>query len=395
MWTLETASLALAAVLGAVTLRDHWTLSRAMRPRPLPPRLARYPSISVIRPIKGRDPELAENVRSGLEHGYPGEVESLFVFDDEHEYGIAIVEEVIAEYREAGNSDRIEILICGPPPPDRTGKLNAMLLGVRRARGELIAFADSDIRTDRDALRILVETMFHSKGVGCTFAPAVVSERARSLGDAVCAMLLNGLYTPAAARETLSSDSELPFVLGQLMLFTRPVLDAIGGLESLRGQLVDDLYIGVLVRRAGYRNVASTHPIRIIQYGLSPREALSRYTRWLTFSRTGIPQWSFKRPIALRAILFWVGFGAMLGFALSVQWLSAAAFAALATGVAASVNALHNRTGCAPLRARHWIASAVLILLAPLLLARVHLLQRRVEWRGRVYELDANSRLAG
>jgi hypothetical protein len=131
MWTLETASLALAAVLGAVTLRDHWTLSRAMRPRPLPPRLARYPSISVIRPIKGRDPELAENVRSGLEHGYPGEVESLFVFDDEHEYGIAIVEEVIAEYREAGNSDRIEILICGPPPPDRTGKLNAMLLGVR------------------------------------------------------------------------------------------------------------------------------------------------------------------------------------------------------------------------------------------------------------------------
>ena len=73
---------------------------------------------------------------------------------------------------------------------------------------------------------------------------------------------------------------------------------------------------------------------------------------------------------------------------------AALAFALLSAGAVASTNALHNLTGCAPLRPRHWIAPAVLFVLAPFVFGRIHFLQHRMAWRGRVYELDRHSRLA-
>lgn len=394
MPTIELICVAAAAALGALVWWDHRRLWRAMEPRRQPARLRHYPSVTVIRPTKGLDPDLDLNARSGLDHGYPGEVETFFIFDDEREPGLPIVEKAVREHRDSGRSGSADILFCGQPPASRTGKLNAMIQGIRRARGEVIVFCDSDVRTDRDALRVLVETLLQSERAGSAFAPVVVSEPATSLADAACAMLLNGLYTPAACGELAARGGDLPFILGQLMAFTRKSLNAIGGLEGMRGELVDDLHIGALIERAGLRNVASSHPIRIIQYGLDARQGMKDFVRWMTFSRTGIPQWSFKLPIILRAVVVVASIFAGVALAATGHGVAAAVFAVLAVGTTASVNALHNHTGCAPLRPRHWIAPVVIFLLAPYAFGRIHLTQSRVDWRGRAYELDRSSRLA-
>lgn len=341
-----------AAALGGLAWRDHVVLARAMAPRPRPPRLSDYPSVTVIRPIKGLDADLELNVRAGLDHGYPGDVETLFIFDDENEPGLQIVEKAVAEHRDSGRPGSAQILFCGQPPAGRTGKLNAMIQGVGRAEGQLLAFCDSDVRTDRDDLRVLVETLLTTRGAGSAFAPVVVSEAARTFGDAACAMLLNGFYTPFSNRVIATRDGELPFILGQFMVFSRESLAAIGGLENVGGQLVDDLYIGQLIRAAGLRNIASPKPIRIIQYGLDAVTAVKHFGRWMTFSRNGIPQWSFKVPIFVRATAFVLSFAALVWCALRGDLLGASAAAALGTGIIASVDALHNATGCAPLQPR-------------------------------------------
>lgn len=385
--------LAGAAALGGLVWRDHRVLARAMAPRPQPPRLDVYPSVTIIRPIKGLDPDLDINVRAGLDHGYSGEVETLFIFDDENEPALPVVEKAISEHRDSGRPGRADILFCGQPPAGRTGKLNAMIQGVRRAEGQLVAFCDSDVRIDRDSLRVLVETLMAKPGTGSAFAPVVVSEAPRGIADAACAMLLNGLYTPASCKLLQAEDGELPFILGQFMIFSRESLAAIGGLENAGGQIVDDLYIGQLVRRAGLHNVASPHPIRIIQYGLGRVEALKNFARWMTFSRAGIPQWSFKAPIIFRAVTFILSLAALVWCALRGDALGAAAAAALGVAVVASVNVLHNATGCAPLRRRHWVAPALIFMLTPFIFARIHLIQNRMAWRGRVYALKG-ARLA-
>jgi hypothetical protein len=52
---------------------------RAIRRRAYPIEPGCYPSLSVIRPIKGLDYGMEDNLRAALDHGYPGEVETFFL----------------------------------------------------------------------------------------------------------------------------------------------------------------------------------------------------------------------------------------------------------------------------------------------------------------------------
>ncbi|MDX1649274.1 MAG: glycosyltransferase [Myxococcota bacterium] len=379
------------ALLAGIAYR-HRQLVRALGPVAEPKPLAAHPSLSVIRPIKGVDAGLRENLRSAFRVTWPSAVEILFVLDDEDEPALPSVREAIEEEGRATGL-RAEIVFCGPPPPGRTGKLHAMIAGVARARGEVLAFVDSDVRTDPAVMGDLVATLLADDEVGSAFAPIVVSEPPRTLGDAVYALLLNALYTPDATRVARRNHGELPFILGQCMAIRREAVEAIGGLEAAQGQIVDDLYIGQLLRRAGLRNRMGTRPVRIVQFGLGPGEALRTYARWITFSRRGLPDWRFKAPIALRVAWFWVG---LLGAAWAVAQggvVLAAGFASVAIALVASLARLQHHVTGRPLAWRHKPAPAVLCALAPVVVARIYL-QRSLGWRGRTYRLDPRARLA-
>ena len=148
-----------SAALALEVLRAHWQLGRNLDPSVRTREPARYPSLTVIRPIRGLDVEAIENLRAALDTGYPGECETLFVLDDEQEPALALIRQAMREARAAGRAVDARVLFAGRPPAGRTGKLNAMIVGLQAARGELVAFADSDIRPDREALRALVRTL--------------------------------------------------------------------------------------------------------------------------------------------------------------------------------------------------------------------------------------------
>jgi hypothetical protein len=71
----------MGALLAAIAVHHFVLLRRTPAPRRRAAGLARYPSLTVVRPIKGVDSGLEENLAAALDHGYPGEVETLFVFD--------------------------------------------------------------------------------------------------------------------------------------------------------------------------------------------------------------------------------------------------------------------------------------------------------------------------
>jgi cellulose synthase/poly-beta-1,6-N-acetylglucosamine synthase-like glycosyltransferase len=148
-----------SAALALEVLRSHWQLGRNLDPSVRARAPARYPSLTVVRPIRGLDTEAIENLRAALDTGYPGECETLFVLDDEREPALALIHQAMREARAAGRAVDARVLFAGRPPAGRTGKLNAMIVGLHAARGELVAFADSDIRPDREALRALVRTL--------------------------------------------------------------------------------------------------------------------------------------------------------------------------------------------------------------------------------------------
>jgi len=381
-----------AAALLGFAWRVHRSLACALAPQPPPPRLDDYPSVSVIRPIRGLDADAEENLRAGLDHGYPGEVETLFVFDDEREPVVPIVHQAIEQHRAAGGRDRIEVLYCGAPPPGRTGKLHAMIHGLRQARGDLVAFVDSDVLADRDTLRVTVETLVGDPKAGSAAAPAVVTPEPLSVWDAASNLLLNGFYNPTSRLMARRHGGTLPFIMGQFMVLRREALLAIGNLEDVAGNFVDDIQIGQHMERAGFRNRLTPRPVALIWKGVGFAEFVQNFRRWMTFSR-GFPWMPFKWSVAWRVSVFFAGVAGATAFAAAGHGVAALAWLSPALAVNASVLRLHKAMGGHPIAARHGFAPALVLLLIPWIFVRVYT-QKQVEWRGRVYELDPRGRLA-
>jgi len=383
------------SVLGVGVLAHvGWTylrLAHSLRRRGLARgQVARYPSITVIRPVRGCDAGAADNFLAALDMDYPGETETLFLFDDDRDPGLPVARRAVLAHRASGRPGRAEVRVVGAPPPGCTGKLHAMIVGSALARGELVAFGDSDTRPDRDVLRVTVETLLTTPGAGSAFAPVVVNQPKRAAGDVLYALMLNVMYGAWAALAA-GPRRELPFIMGQLMVFRREALVVVGGVGCARGQIVDDMYIGQRVHAAGYRNVMSAHPLHVFTSGMTLRQYLPIYRRWITF-RSGLP-FSFTRRQWLFGAEYFFGLGGVVVALATAHALAALAPAAAVVAVSLSLGALDRRAGGAPIPLRLAWAQFVLLPLAPAILFW-NFVQGRVDWRGRCYDLVRGARLA-
>ena len=114
----------LAALITAVSLvfliqlaLAHRHAERAFhrRERERPPPLDDYPSVTVIRPVKGADVEQRENFAAALDNGYPGEIETVFVFEDEQDPGYPLAREAVDAHLRSGGQGAARIdLVVGP-----------------------------------------------------------------------------------------------------------------------------------------------------------------------------------------------------------------------------------------------------------------------------------------
>ncbi len=384
----------LSMVLLLEVLRSHRILRNSLLDRQRTMLADRYPSVTVIRPIKGLDVGVEQNIAAALDTGYPGDVETIFVFDDKDEPALPLVRQAMAKHEVRGKFGKARVLLCGQPPPGHTCKLNAMIKALEVANGELVAFADSDIRPDRRALTSVVETLLEHPEAGSAFSPVVSSMQPLTLGDAGYALLLNGLYGVAANAASRRRGGKLPFIMGQFMVLRREAIEAIGGLETARGQLVDDMYLGARIKEEGYDNMVCPHTVPVIQQGMTLTEFWGVYRRWIAFGRSGLPGVDFKITSFLHGLVYWAGLtGVALGAWLGL-WHVAALCALAPVAVAASITVLHGALGGAPLQPRHWLVALGLLLVAPAVFASL-LTNKQVSWRGRTYELGLDSRLSG
>jgi ceramide glucosyltransferase len=360
----------------AALLRLH---ERTSRP------LATYPSVTVIRPVKGPDVEQEANFRAAVDHRYPGPIETIFVFEDEHDPGYQAARDAIDERVATTGKTDARILLSGRPPAGRTGKIHNMIVAMKHATGELVAFGDSDSRPDQRVLTDLVEHLMHDPGAGAAFAPAMTPSAPRTAGDVGHNLVLNAFLTANTEGE-LGASRELPFLVGQLMIFRRRVIDAMGGIECAEGQLVDDLFLGAQVVRVGYRNLMGTHPLHIISHGLSLGGFFRLWRRWLLVGRSGIP-FSFAAPFVVRATSFFLALALAITAASVGEPLVALAPLALFLIEGLYYVRLNQLVGGAPVPLRYvWMAWMPYLAAVPI--GASMLLKPRVSWRGHVYQLS-------
>jgi ceramide glucosyltransferase len=360
---------------------------RAIRPRPEPAVLATWPSISIIRPIKGLDSGIEDNLRAAFHSGYAGDREILFVMDDDQEPAHPYVQRAIDEARGTRPEIRARIVLSGQPPAQRTGKLNAMIVGLQATSHELVAFVDSDIREDSRDLRVMMATLQADPQAGAVFPTVISREPPETLGDVGYAVMLNGLYEPAALATAHLLGGELPFIMGHMMVLKREAITAIGGLESAEGQLVDDMFLGKRLKEFGYRNKLSPKPATIIQQGTSTGEFIQILIRWIAFSMTGLPLLTCKLPHWLTGVSFWIGLivAVLAGVNGSPSLAFLAGFLTLSVGL--TINDLHYRMAGTRIPLRYAWGSLLIWLASPAIYAQIWI-KREVNWRGRVYSLN-------
>lgn len=207
-----------------------------------------FPPISILKPLKGIDPEIYESFRSHCGQDYP-EFEIIFGVSDSNDPAVASVERLKREFPDRA----ISLIVCRQilGPNVKVSNLEQM---VRAARYDLLIVNDSDIRVESDYLRRVAGPFTHADVgmVTCLYRGVA----APTIGSRLEAL---GISTDFGAGVLIAQQLEggLRFGLGSTLAFRRADLVQIGSFKALVDFLADDYELGKRIAGLNKRVVLS------------------------------------------------------------------------------------------------------------------------------------------
>jgi len=151
--------------------------------------------------------------------------------------------------RMALQDPRIRPLHVASLPEDWLGKCHACHIGAAAAGGEWILFTDADCWLAEDALARALRVAEQVGVDHVTLTPGVVPATPSAAAWHLAYLLTVIDWISAVNRD----QPRAHFGIGAFNLVRRDAYDACGGYESLRLTVVDDVKLGLLLRRAGFR----------------------------------------------------------------------------------------------------------------------------------------------
>ncbi|MGA8501728.1 MAG: bacteriohopanetetrol glucosamine biosynthesis glycosyltransferase HpnI [Candidatus Sulfotelmatobacter sp.] len=200
------------------------------------------PPISILKPLKGTDPEIYESFRSHCLQDYP-EYEIIFGVSDPNDPAIESVKKLQREFPDR----RIQLLVC-PKILGANVKVSNLAQMLAEARHDYLIVNDSDIRVEPDYLRRVTAPLAdpHVGMVTCLYhgvAGATLGSRLEQLGISTdfCPSVLAAWRLEGGIR----------FGLGSTLAFRRAELEKIGGFASFVDYLADDYELGKRIASLG------------------------------------------------------------------------------------------------------------------------------------------------
>ncbi len=334
-----------------------------------------FPGITILKPLRGAEAALHDQLTTFCEQDYPGPVQILFGVQDAHDPAIAVVERLIAE--RPGRDLR---LVVSPHPAGPNPKV-ATLVGLQGCiRHEVIVLSDSDVAVERNYLARTIAALAQP-GVGlvtCLFRSVPVPglwARLASMGpdyhflpDALVGLAF-GLARPC---------------FGATIAMRGETLARIGGFAAFLGHLADDYAIGEAVRATGLRVAI---PGWVVAHACPEKTAAELWRHELRWARTlrAVSPWGYlgkviANPLPLALLGAWLsGFDA-IGQACIVAALGCRLVLQLQVD-----HTLHVSTS------RWWLGPARDLLAFAVYVASYFV--DVVSWRGRRYKVRADGTL--
>jgi ceramide glucosyltransferase len=362
-------------IVAAQVLATRRQLRRVSPPGVLVERAAAEP-VSILKPLKGLDDQLEENLESFCRLRYPC-YEIVFCLEDRADPAYAVACRIRDRHPEREISVRVFGGNEGLNP-----KVRNLLTGYRHARYPLLLVSDSNVRAEPDYLSAVTAEL-RDPAVGLVSNP-ILGTGATGLGARLENLHLNSFVLGSVC--FLDTFLDWPCVVGKSMLFRRRDLEAVGGLAGVRDVLAEDYVLGREIHRAGRRVALSSHPVRTVNARWTLGRFLNRHTRW------GKLRWNLNRGGYLAELLTNPVFLAALSVPLSAA--SAPALALLAGAAAAKAGAWWIQ--CRLLGFRFRPADLWLLPLKDLLIGAlwlVPLVSYTVSWRGHRFRIGRDTRL--
>lgn len=261
------------------------------------------PPVSILKPLKGTDPDIYESFRSHCLQDYP-HYEVIFGVSDADDPAVELVRRLQAEFPQAN----IGLVVC-PKVLGTNMKVSNLAQMLPSARHDYLIVNDSDIRVDPDYLR-RVMAPFEEEKVGmvtCLYRGIA----GRTLGSKLEAIGISSDFSAGVlAARTLEG---IHFALGSTLAFPRKALEAIGGFEPLVDYLADDFELGARISAAGFEVRLSDVVVDHHLPDYSLRSFTQHQLRWARSTRdsrrwgyTGVVL-TFGVPWALVAVLLSAG----------------------------------------------------------------------------------------
>jgi ceramide glucosyltransferase len=229
------------------------------------------PPVSILKPLKGTDPEIYESFRSHCLQDYPA-YEIIFGVNDPDDPAIDSVRELQLEF-----PDRRIQLVVSPQILGANVKVSNLAQMLAEARYNLLIINDSDIRVEPDYLRRVTAPLADSRVgmVTCLYrgvAGATLGSRLEALGISTdfCPSVL-------AARQL---EGGIRFGLGSTLAFRRADLEKIGGFTSFVDYLADDYELGKRIAGLGLTVNLSDVVVETYLPAYRPREFFAHQLRW-------------------------------------------------------------------------------------------------------------------
>ncbi len=251
--------------------------------------VAARPPVSIVIPVRGIETFSRQTLASAFRLDWDS-YELIFCVAEASDPIIPEIEAAIA----AHPSVPARILV-GDDRVSANPKLNNCIKGWRAARWNWVVLADSNVLMPRDYVRRLLAAWRSDTGVVCSTPLGTLP--GNFWAEVECAFLNTHQARWQYAGEALG----FGFAQGKSMLWSKPLLDANGGLEALAADIAEDAAATKLVSRLGLRVHLVASPFEQPLGPRSLREIWMRQSRWARLRRVTFP--GFFAPEILLGVL--------------------------------------------------------------------------------------------
>ncbi len=354
---------------------------------PVGPPLTERDRLAVIVPACNEENAIAETLRSLLgQQGVPLEI--IAVDDRSVDRTGTIMEQVAAEAALAAGPVSLQVLHVRSLTEGWMGKQHALAAGVAATDAPYLLFTDGDIFYEPDALRRAMEFVIRERADHFVLIP---TPTIRGWGEHMMISALQ-VYSAFAVRLWQIPDPKKKDRLGvgAFNLVRRDAYEAIGGFAALRMEVLEDVRLGVEIKRHGLRQrVAFGTGLVTVHWAAGILGVIRNVTKNF-FAAVG---YEAGRLIGGCIALFVFGICPLFGF-----------FGPPAMRLASAVSLImlliiyrlfRWRGGSSPVYALLFPVATACIMYAMLRSMTVTLLRGAVVWRGTSYPLAELRRQAG